>query len=813
MKVREILENRSQWMPGQHYGQEKAPKITVVLPTFRRCKNGYLRRAIDSVLKQSFRRLELIIVDDCSTDGSFDLIKNYMKKDPRVSCIRHTSNIGLPAISEYEAFLKARGTYIAYIFDDNEWDSEALAQTYDYMVENQVKACYGYIEVADPNSGSFIELGRVAENHIDTIEFGNFIANGATVLHREVIETVGLYDPHLSLTRVCDYDLWKRISERFEFPATGIFFGREYGPVLSDSLGNAIKLDLWFFSEYARTDRTERLLPQNYGEQDIVGSAIPVSPYFKMCMEQYIEQYRNKAWFDSSKMNTKSLIISKEIKRILVYTPDINASLASFTNYQNHSYVVMYMALNCLLPEYIQYADAVILNRDLLIDPYILKLLKQVSMPVYYFVDDHFIALAKTNANDWYIVEWSKKTSAEFLKQFQGIIVSTKEMAKDFRQRKLHKNIIVLDACLAEHLPAKKSTPNKRLHIAFAGGKHREGILINSIMPALEKLSQTHPIHFFCPEGMYDADILEYASDNLEITLAPRCLSYTRFLNNYRSFHIDIQIHCGKNICNNRYKTINALLTAVSIGATLVASDTEPYCDLPDGLCMLANNNKDSWYEALSVLAEDPKKRMTLYRNAREYCERYHNAAVVWKELDAELQSIAPLSEYEKMKQTEKWILSIRLAGSPFIAGGGSIGGGAAYNPNDLCYSGTLTKKRSYDFICPVEQLREIGLLFVKDEKAQGTVTISVSERGKELFSTQMDVDELRPNAYTNLYLTHTHHNVKHHRMTLSIDPMLTDGSLGIFELHKNRDFVYKVMNKLGHPIKGRNAVYIDCRG
>ena len=130
-------------MPSRDY-QSAKPEVSVLLPTFRRAKSGLFEKAVQSVLHQSFESLELIIIDDASTDGTADLIARFMKEDARVSCIRHQYNIGLPAISEYEGYMRARGEYIAFIFDDNEWEPRALEETISLMKERQIRACYGY---------------------------------------------------------------------------------------------------------------------------------------------------------------------------------------------------------------------------------------------------------------------------------------------------------------------------------------------------------------------------------------------------------------------------------------------------------------------------------------------------------------------------------------------------------------------------------------------------------------------------------------------------------------------------------------------
>src|SRR4051812_4886578 len=99
MQVKDLIRGTI-WLPGSDWDPNRQPKISVLLPTFRRGKSGLFRRCVNSVLSQTLEDLELIIVDDASTDGTADQIAEFQKRDRRVSCLRHSSNIGLPAISE-----------------------------------------------------------------------------------------------------------------------------------------------------------------------------------------------------------------------------------------------------------------------------------------------------------------------------------------------------------------------------------------------------------------------------------------------------------------------------------------------------------------------------------------------------------------------------------------------------------------------------------------------------------------------------------------------------------------------------------------
>ena len=98
--------------------------ISVILPNFNSYK--FLRRSINSVLKQTYNNLELIIVDDCSTDKSLEIIKSFLKIDTRVSLYSTKKNSGLVSVPRNLGLEKARGEYVAFLDSDDYWDSNKL---------------------------------------------------------------------------------------------------------------------------------------------------------------------------------------------------------------------------------------------------------------------------------------------------------------------------------------------------------------------------------------------------------------------------------------------------------------------------------------------------------------------------------------------------------------------------------------------------------------------------------------------------------------------------------------------------------------
>ena len=97
--------------------EKRQPWISVVMPVYN--AQDYLADSIESVLNQSFRDLELIVVDDCSSDNSREVCKRYVEQDERVRLIQLKENIGAgmarnrgsqAASGRYRAFMDAAGT-------------------------------------------------------------------------------------------------------------------------------------------------------------------------------------------------------------------------------------------------------------------------------------------------------------------------------------------------------------------------------------------------------------------------------------------------------------------------------------------------------------------------------------------------------------------------------------------------------------------------------------------------------------------------------------------------------------------------------
>jgi len=190
-------------------GAPAAPAVSVILPTFQRCAGGLLRRALDSVLTQTFADLELIVVDDGSVDGTRELLGRMQREDPRIVLVRHELNCGLPALRVNEGIELARGRWIAFQFDDDEWLRGALAALVEAAAgAEEPSLVFGRADwIADSWR---TELPRQPVSFC-SLTSHNDIANNSVLVPRPLLERRGLYDPHVAMRRLCDWDLWLRL--------------------------------------------------------------------------------------------------------------------------------------------------------------------------------------------------------------------------------------------------------------------------------------------------------------------------------------------------------------------------------------------------------------------------------------------------------------------------------------------------------------------------------------------------------------------------------------------------------------------------
>ena len=193
-------------------GRSSNPKVSLVMSVY----NGqrYLREAVESILNQSFRDFEFIIVDDGSTDGTWRIVNSY--DDARLVLVRNERNIGLTR-SLNKGLKLARGEYIARMDADDISHPERLENQVAFLEQNGDVGLVGVWYEKIDNKGRVFDVRKLAVIHDEILRYllhENHFAHSAVMFRRHCLDKVGLYGENLPYAQ--DYDLWLRISRHFK---------------------------------------------------------------------------------------------------------------------------------------------------------------------------------------------------------------------------------------------------------------------------------------------------------------------------------------------------------------------------------------------------------------------------------------------------------------------------------------------------------------------------------------------------------------------------------------------------------------------
>ena len=184
-------------------------KISVIIPTYNR--RLFLSKAIDSVLNQTYQDLELIIIDDGSSDKSAEYVKKKYKK---VKILKQ-HNKGVSS-ARNKGIKIASNNWIAFLDSDDRWHPKKIENQINYLTKNnKFKICH--------TDEIWIRNCIRINQHKKHKKYGGFIfekcidlcriSPSSVIIHRDVFKKIGLFNEKLPVCE--DYDLWLRISASF----------------------------------------------------------------------------------------------------------------------------------------------------------------------------------------------------------------------------------------------------------------------------------------------------------------------------------------------------------------------------------------------------------------------------------------------------------------------------------------------------------------------------------------------------------------------------------------------------------------------
>lgn len=191
------------------------PLISIILPTYNGVK--WVKRAIHSVLEQSFSEFELIIIDDGSTDTTNEIIENFTRQDSRIQHIKNERNLGIQKTRNISLGY-AKAEYIAEIDQDDVWlDKNKLKKQFQFLKENKEYVLVGTGVVIIDSDGKeivrYLMPQKDAEIRNKILRMNCFV-HSSVMYRKRVVEAVGGY----TIEKMSeDHDLWLRLGRLGKF--------------------------------------------------------------------------------------------------------------------------------------------------------------------------------------------------------------------------------------------------------------------------------------------------------------------------------------------------------------------------------------------------------------------------------------------------------------------------------------------------------------------------------------------------------------------------------------------------------------------
>lgn len=187
------------------------PKVSVIIPTYNRSE--FIKKSVDSVIEQTFKDFELIIIDDGSKDKTSEIISGYKNK----VIYFYQENKG-PAAARNKGIALSKGLYIAFLDSDDTWDKNKL-QIQIRQMENNPEFPISHTQEIWYRNGKILNQKNIHKKYNGYIFERCLplcaVGMSTIVAKKEIFEKVGFFDESLPCCE--DYDLWLRASIKYPF--------------------------------------------------------------------------------------------------------------------------------------------------------------------------------------------------------------------------------------------------------------------------------------------------------------------------------------------------------------------------------------------------------------------------------------------------------------------------------------------------------------------------------------------------------------------------------------------------------------------
>jgi O-antigen biosynthesis protein len=601
-----------------------SPLVSIILPTYARGASGLLERAVKSILAQSFQDWELLVIDDGSVDDTSNLIERFRAADTRIIHIRHELNSGIHSLRLNEGIELARGKYLAFQFDDDFWRPfalESLANEAMRHSESILVAGRSLLKIDGKN-----RILPEGNPDLRRLTQSNQIANNNVLFPRALASEFGMYDCHLGMRRLCDWDLWLRYCRHVPIVLVDRIT-TEINAAQTGSIGLTLPWDLALFRYLHEIPRNHLLRPccwRDYGIDALRIGEVELSKEFrKRPYENYFVPYylRHRQHFGSIEGFPATMAPEQKTVLYIRNFPEPTHEIA-FNHYdpisnRRGNYKSYYQQVDQVGPKWQNEADLLLFVRsseneakDLMAEAF------ACDRPVGYYLDDDLLAFHEYGPEFDYLAPGSTahRNITDLMESADAVWCNTPHLESSVSP--INPRTVPHHGCIpADMLPheVRKRDKNRPLRIGYAGTGYRADEF-DQIWEALEGISKEYGDKLIFE--FWGLDVSNRPSLNSPCIQRPYTASYLNYLARLQNAQFDIMLMPLLDHPRPRLgKSVSKYFQAAVAGALAIFSNVPQYSALPGGLtCLKPDNSVDAWRRAMREAITMPEGKFDLMR-------------------------------------------------------------------------------------------------------------------------------------------------------------------------------------------------------
>ena len=241
-------------------------KVSVIVPVYNSA--DLISNTLTSVINQTHKNIEILVINDFSSDNSVDIIKEYIDKDSRVKLFSLTQNSGV-AVARNTGLENAEGEYIAFLDSDDSWAKDKIERQLSFMVEHDYKFSFTSYERID-DQGNKKNITAPENVHYRKLLNGNLIGCSTVMIRSDIIKDLSF--PLLRKRQ--DYAFWLKILKS-GVVAHGLNENLTFYKVRTRSLSsNKFKLIKYQWQLFRKVEKMNLLCAFYYFSRSIITSFI-----------------------------------------------------------------------------------------------------------------------------------------------------------------------------------------------------------------------------------------------------------------------------------------------------------------------------------------------------------------------------------------------------------------------------------------------------------------------------------------------------------------------------------------------------------